>query len=242
MTDSLSSFTFKTIGVIQSPFKQKFGIPRQPGLTPSIKSSIVLEPEYACDEIVDQLLKSSHIWILFVFSACYEKDWSPKVRPPRLGGNKKVGVFASRSPFRPNPIGMSAVKLTGIRSQRGSLIIDVLSADLMHGTPVIDIKPYIPYSDKLPEATNQLAESLSLLSQPIFFSSQALQICEQLLLSGEGNLRIEIEQVLRCDPRPAYQKNTLRVYGLSLYHWNIRWQITPDRIDVLSIESSKATF
>ncbi|OUS23072.1 tRNA (N6-threonylcarbamoyladenosine(37)-N6)-methyltransferase TrmO ['Osedax' symbiont bacterium Rs2_46_30_T18] len=237
MTQTHSSFSFKTIGVVKSPFRQKFGIPRQPGLTPEIKSSIVLEPEYASDDIVDQLSLSSHIWILFVFSACYKKDWSAKVRPPRLGGNKKIGVFASRSPFRPNPIGMSAVKLTGIRKQPGSLIIDVLAADLLDGTPVIDIKPYIPYADKLTDASNQLAGSISLLSQPIFFSSQALQVCEQILLSGAENLRVEIEQVLRCDPRPAYQKDQQRIYGLSLYNLNIRWQISTERIDVLSIEN-----
>ncbi|EPJ49836.1 MAG: paral putative regulator [Osedax symbiont Rs2] len=238
MTQSLSSFSFKTIGVIKSPFQQKFGIPRQPGLTPEIKSSIVLEAEYSSDEIVDQLSLSSHIWILFVFSECYAKNWSPKVRPPRLGGNKKIGVFASRSPFRPNPIGMSAVKLIGTRKQRGSLIIDVLAADILDGTPVIDIKPYIPYCDKLPDASSQLAASISMLSQPIFFSSQALQVCEQLLCSGAENLRLEIEQVLRCDPRPAYQKDGQRIYGLSLYHWNIRWQIDTHRIDVLSIDPS----
>lgn len=230
-----NEFSFKTIGVIKSPFMEKFGIPRQPRLTPDIRSSIILTKEYTSLDIVDALEQSSHLWILFIFSDCIDQGWKNKIRPPRLGGNKKIGVFASRSPFRPNPIGMSAVKLLSIRYDQQRIIIDVLGADLMHGTPVIDIKPYIPYSDNINSATNTLAENFSPLEQPIFFSTQAQQACEQHIKNNNESLSIAIEQVLRCDPRPAYQKNQQREYGIALYQYNIRWQINNDRIDVISI-------
>ena len=231
-----NEFNFKTIGVVKSPFMEKFGIPRQPRLTPDIRSSIVLEKEYASIDIVDALEQSSHLLILFVFSECVNKGWKNKIRPPRLGGNKKIGVFASRSPFRPNPIGMSAVKLLAIKHRQHRVIIDVLGADLMNGTPVIDIKPYIPYSDSIHEASNTLAESFSPLEQPIFFSSQAQRICEQHIKANDESLSLAIEQILRCDPRPAYQQHQQREYGIALYTYNIRWQINNDRIDVINID------
>ncbi len=236
--DQIENFSIQSIGVMQSPFKQKFGIPRQPGLTPAVRSSIILHAKFSSDDIIDSLQTSSHIWIIFIFSECYDRGWKPKVRPPRLGGNKKIGVFASRSPFRPNPLGMSAVKLLSVNKRQGQIIIDVESADLMNGTPIIDIKPYIPYTDSISTASNDLAESFSPLQQPIFFSIQAQQVCEQYLLKHQQSLSTMIEQVLRCDPRPAYQASTCREYGISLFDLNIRWQIAMDRIDVISIGNS----
>lgn len=229
-------FSFTSIGVIQSPFSEKFGIPRQPRLTPSITSYIVLNKEHSHPDIVDALELSSHIWVLFVFNECYTKGWKPKVRPPRLGGNQKIGVFASRSPFRPNPIGISAVELANITYSPGKIHIQVKGADLLDGTPVLDIKPYIPYSDNIPEATNTIARSFKPLTQEIFFSSQAQQQCESHLQKTQESLSTLIEQVLRCDPRPAYQHAQEREYGIKLYQYNIRWQISDQRIDILSIE------
>lgn len=237
MREQISPYHFDRIGVIQSPFSEKFGIPRQPGLTTNMKSSIVLDREFCCPEIVDSLVLSSHIWLIFVFSECYQKGWKNKVRPPRLGGNQKVGVFATRAPFRPSPIGISAVKLDAIRHEKNQLTIDVTGADLLNNTPILDIKPYIPYSDSIVDASNQLAEHFTPLTQPIFFSAQAQQRCEHYLLESGESLSLIIEQVLRCDPRPAYHCDQSREYGVALYNLNIRWQIAEDRIDVLSIDS-----
>jgi tRNA-Thr(GGU) m(6)t(6)A37 methyltransferase TsaA len=229
------SYQFDTIGVIQTPFSEKFGIPRQPRLTPDVKSTVILHPQYSSLEAVDGLQEATHLWLIFVFSECYKKGWKNKVRPPRLGGNKKVGVFATRSPFRPNPIGMSAVKLESISQLNNQLIIEVSGADLLNNTPILDIKPYIPYSDNIENAQNQLADTFTPLEQPIFFSSQAQQACEIYRQEKSESLSLMIEQVLRCDPRPAYHCDNSREYGVSLYNFNIRWQITAQRIDVLTI-------
>ncbi len=235
MNSQQDDFSFNSIGVIHSPFSEKFGIPRQPRLTPSITSTIQLKKPFCDTDLVDQLSCSSHIWVIFVFSECYQAGWKAKVRPPRLGGNQKIGVFASRSPFRPNPIGISAVKLVSIEKSTDTLSIKIEGADLLHGTPVLDIKPYIPYSDKIDEASNQLAENFTPLSQPIFFSAQAQKQCESHLMCNHESLSEMIEQLLRCDPRPAYQRALSKEYGIKLYDYNIRWQITPQRIDILSI-------
>jgi tRNA-Thr(GGU) m(6)t(6)A37 methyltransferase TsaA len=235
MNSQPDDFSFSSIGVIRSPFSEKFGIPRQPRLTPSITTTIVLHKQFSDFDIVDQLSSTSHIWILFVFSECYQSGWKPKVRPPRLGGNQKIGVFASRSPFRPNPIGISAVELVSIEKTDQNISICIKGADLLNGTPILDIKPYIPYSDKIDEASNQLAESFIPLSQPIYFSSAAQKQCENHLLQTQQSLSEMIEQVLRCDPRPAYQHSLSKEYGIKLYDYNIRWQITPERIDIISI-------
>ncbi len=237
MNSQPDDFSFSSIGVIQSPFTEKFGIPRQPRLTQSITSRIVLHKPFCDLDIVDQLTNSSHIWVLFVFSECYQSGWKSKVRPPRLGGNQKIGVFASRSPFRPNPIGISAVELVSIDKSGDCLSICVKGADLLNGTPVLDIKPYIPYSDKIDEASNQLAESFTPLSHPIFFSASAQKQCETHLLRTKESLSNMIEEVLRCDPRPAYQRSQAKEYGIRLYDYNIRWQISADRIDVLHIDT-----
>ena len=236
MNSAPIDFSFSSIGVIHSPFTEKFGIPRQPRLTQSVTSSIVLHKPFCDLDIVDQLTSSSHIWVLFVFSECYQSGWKPKVRPPRLGGNQKIGVFASRSPFRPNPIGISAVELVSIEKNDDYLSICIKGADLLNGTPVLDIKPYIPYSDKIDQASNLLAESFTPLSQPIFFSASAQKQCETHLLQTQESLSNMIEEVLRCDPRPAYQRSQSKEYGIKLYDYNIRWHISDQRIDVLSID------
>jgi tRNA-Thr(GGU) m(6)t(6)A37 methyltransferase TsaA len=235
MPDLNESFTFQAIGVTRSPFMEKFGVPRQPGLTPDIKSSIILNKNYSANGIIDTIENASHIWLIFLFSQSYQKNWSPKIRPPRLGGNKKIGVLASRSPFRPNPIGISAVKLAGVTEREGRIKIDVLGADLIDNTPILDIKPYLPYSDCLTQAAHQTANSFTYLNQPLFFSTQAQDVCENYLLQHGEKISRSIEQILRCDPRPAYQKDIGREYGTALYNLNIRWKISPDRIDVISI-------
>jgi len=229
------NYSFTPIGVIHTPFTEKFGIPRQPRLTPYIKSKITFQSKYNSAAIIAGLEQASHLWIIFVFSECYNKGWKEKVRPPRLGGNEKLGVFATRSPFRPNPIGMSAVKIEAVIQTANMISIEVSGADLLDGTPILDIKPYIPYSDRIEEATHSLAQSFTLLDQPIFFSTNAQNACEQHLLATGEKLSLIIEQTLRCDPRPAYHKDPEREYGSSLFHWNIRWRINDQRIDILDV-------
>lgn len=156
-------YPMQPIGIIHSAFDQKFGIPRQPGLALSVSASIELLPPFASPEAVRGLEQASHIWLIFLFSATADQGWKPTVRPPRMGGNKRLGVFASRSPFRPNPIGLSPVELVAIRNEQGRILLDVRGADLLDGTPILDIKPYLPYSDALPEARFEVAERIETL-------------------------------------------------------------------------------
>ena len=148
----MKPFELNAVGVIESPYKQKFAIPRQPGLIPEATGYLVLEPDYSDEAIVRGIESFSHLWLVFVFHETAGKGWSPMVRPPRLGGNARKGVFATRATFRPNPVGLSVVKLEGVERKNGKLMLKLSGIDLLHGTPVIDIKPYLPYSDALPEA------------------------------------------------------------------------------------------
>ncbi|MBV0933449.1 tRNA (N6-threonylcarbamoyladenosine(37)-N6)-methyltransferase TrmO [Marinobacterium sp. A346] len=225
----------QAIGFIHSPFDEKFGIPRQPGLA-SIRASIELVPPFASADAVRGLEQCSHIWLVFIFSATADKGWSPTVRPPRLGGNQRLGVFATRSPFRPNPVGLSCVRLTGIRSEGERVWLDVEGADLLDGTPIVDIKPYLPYSDSLPEAEFGLASRIERLELPVLFSEEAETACRTAAVRLNQPLERQIREILLCDPRPAYKKGDgERVYGISLYGLNIRFRIDSQKIDVLSI-------
>ncbi len=224
------------IGYIHSPFDEKFGIPRQPGLA-SIRAEVELVPPYASADAVRGLEHCTHIWLVFLFSATADKGWSPTVRPPRLGGNQRLGVFATRSPFRPNPIGLSCVRLTGIRCEGDSVRLEIEGADLLDGTPILDIKPYLPYSDSLPDAEFALASKIERLQLPVVFRPEAERACAQLSRDLNQPLARQIGEILSCDPRPAYKKaDSERVYGISLYGQNIRFRIGDEQIDVLSIE------
>ena len=229
------------IGIIHSGYKEKFGIPRQPGLAKSMLSKLELYPDYATEEIVRGLEECSHIWLVFIFSACVGKGWHPTVRPPRLGGNKRLGVFATRSPFRPNPIGLSAVKLEKIETHKGKVSLLLSGADLLDQTPIIDIKPYIPYSDSISDAYCHFAEAFTPLSLPINFSDTANTQCAIAAKALGIDLRNELSEILSCDPRPAYQKASDREYGIQLYDYNIRWSIVENsHIQVISIEPISA--
>lgn len=229
-------YPMQAIGYIHSPFDEKFGIPRQPGLA-SIRAEIELVPPFANADAVRGLEQCTHIWLVFLFSATADKGWSPTVRPPRLGGNQRLGVFATRSPFRPNPIGLSCIRLTGIRQDGDSIRLDIEGADLLNGTPILDIKPYLPYSDSLPDADFGLASKIERLQLPVVFSPAAEQACRALARQLKQPLARQIAEILDCDPRPAYKKNdSERIYGISLYGHNIRFRITDSQIDVISIE------
>ncbi|RVU30366.1 tRNA (N6-threonylcarbamoyladenosine(37)-N6)-methyltransferase TrmO [Neptunomonas marina] len=221
------------IATIQSPFKEKFGIPRQPGLATSVTATVELLPPFNTPEAVKGLENYSHIWLLFIFSECVDKGWKASVRPPRLGGNEKMGVFATRSPFRPNNIGMSVVRLDQINTHAGTVSLTVSGADLLDGTPIVDIKPYVPYSDAITDANTTVATPVQLLELPVVFSAQAQAVLDK----HDATLQRTLCEVLRCDPRPAYQRDPKREYGLRYDHYNIRWSIREDCIEVLAIDS-----
>ncbi|MEH6625854.1 MAG: tRNA (N6-threonylcarbamoyladenosine(37)-N6)-methyltransferase TrmO [Motiliproteus sp.] len=227
--------TVENIGIVRSCFKEKFGIPRQPGLADAATAVVELTGAYADADTVRGLEQCSHLWILFLFSEHLDRKWTALVRPPRSGG-KKMGVFATRSTFRPNPIGMSAVKLDRVEIRDGVPLLHIRGADILDGTPVIDIKPYLPYSDSIASASNTYAPDGQQLDLPVNFSPQAIEILDA---STEGQqLKQLIEQVLRCDPRPTHQRGKAqeRSYGTLLECFNVRWQITDDEIRVLSLE------
>lgn len=202
-------------------------------------SEIQLVADANHPESVQDLMQYSHIWVLFLFHQNIEKGWKRLIRPPRLGGNKKIGVFASRSTFRPNNIGMSAVKLLDIKSENGQVTLLVEGLDLVDGTPVIDIKPYIPYSDSIPLASSEIAPAPPEASLNVELSPLATQFCQQRQ-NDYPNLRMLIEQVLAQDPRPAYKQHKVddKIYGIALYDLNIRWQIKDNVCLVESIEQA----
>ncbi len=238
----IESLNVQPVAVVRSAFKEKFGIPRQPGLANSIISTIELLPEFSSADAVRGLEQCSHIWLVFVFSECVDKGWSPLVRPPRLGGNKKLGVFATRSPFRPNPVGLSPVKLEAVRIEGNKVSLDVRGADLLDGTPILDIKPYLPYSDVISDAEFSVADQIKKLDLPVVYSDAAQEICNQYTLRTGENLDAQISEILSCDPRPAYKKkDTDRMYGVKLHNLDIRWKITDNQIYIESISYLNAS-
>ncbi|GHA59880.1 tRNA (N6-threonylcarbamoyladenosine(37)-N6)-methyltransferase TrmO [Photobacterium aphoticum] len=226
-------YQIEPIGVIRSPYKEKFAVPRQPGLVPSARSEIVLQGDANALEAVRGIEQFSHLWLLFLFDQNLEAGWRPTVRPPRLGGNERIGVFASRATFRPNGIGMSAVELIGVRQQDGNVIIELGGVDLVDGTPIIDIKPYIPYSDSLPQAQGGFAsEEPETLS--VHFTEQAERQFDGKQI---GRQRAVITEVLAQDPRPAYKKGKTddKEYAVHLFDYNVRFTVGEDGVTVLAL-------
>jgi tRNA-Thr(GGU) m(6)t(6)A37 methyltransferase TsaA len=232
----MTSFTFRPIGTIRSCFPEKFGIPRQPGLAPDASAVLEIHRSYQNHEAFRHLELFSHIWVLFVFHRCLRKEWKATVRPPRLGGNRRVGVFASRSGFRPNPIGQSAVELLTIEKSPGKISLHLKGVDLLDGTPVLDIKPYLPYADSLPQARHGFAPGPPPKAMAVRFSEQAAHTCRSLEAQSYPRLERLIVDLLALDPRPGYapEKNT---FGMRLWDLNIRFEIHDDHIEVTSIET-----
>lgn len=216
-------FRFAPIGVIHSCFREKFGIPRQPGLATAARATLELLPPYSQPAAVRGLEGFSHLWLVFVFHGVPTGRWRATVRPPRLGGNQRQGVFATRSNFRPNPIGLSAVKLDGIAVRQGQVVLHLAGVDLLDGTPVLDIKPYLPYADRILDATGGFASEAPETALEVEFSPAASGFCAGWL---EGDLRELICQILRQDPRPAYERTdpTPQRYGMKLYGLDVRWE------------------
>ena len=213
----------KIIAKIHTDFPTKFGIPRQSGLVDELKAKIIFEPEYRVSDAVRGLEDFSHIWLIWQFSEAVRDGWSPTVRPPRLGGNKRMGVFSTRAPFRPNAIGLSSVKLERVEITRDlGPVLHVSGADLMDGTPIFDIKPYLPYVDSHPEATGGFAQPLTSYELNVDFP-------EELLERVATAKREALIAILKQDPRPAYQKDPDRVYGFPFAGQEIKFTVDDER-------------
>lgn len=218
----------KVIAHIRSDFPTKFGIPHQSGRIEKLKAEIVFEPEYRNPEAFRGLEEYTHIWLIWEFSKAVRKDWSPTVRPPRLGGNVRKGVFATRSPFRPNPIGLSSVKLDGVEFTSLGPVIHVSGADLMDGTPIYDIKPYLAYVDSHPEASGGFTDRIVDHKLKVDFP-------EDLLERIPKEKREALLAVLANDPRPGYQKDPQRVYGMEFDRWDVRFQVQDESLKVVDV-------
>ncbi|MEQ3515049.1 tRNA (N6-threonylcarbamoyladenosine(37)-N6)-methyltransferase TrmO [Pseudoalteromonas sp. BZB3] len=233
----MENYQIEPVGFIQSPYKQKFAIPRQPRLVPEAKAKLIFSKEFSREEFVRGIEEFTHLWLLFRFHETADKGYSALVRPPRLGGNEKKGVFATRATFRPNGIGMSAVKLEGVEYKNGQLALLLSGIDLLDGTPIIDIKPYLPYSDAMPEASAGFADTRPETLMTVEFSKKATEF---LAKQSDKSLPEFIANVLKQDPRPAYkkQKTGTQTYGMNLYHYNIRWQVDGEHnlVTEISIE------
>ena len=217
------------IAKMRSDFASKFGIPRQSGLVEELRSTIVFEPGYRDPECLRGIEDFSHLWIIWQFSQALEQGWSPTVRPPRLGGNTRIGVYATRSPFRPNHMGLSCVKLLGVEhTQQHGTVLHVGGADLMDGTPIFDIKPYIPYSDSHPEASGGFTDHAGEFLLNVNFP-------EELLSKLPKNKQAAAIGVLTHDPRPSYQRNPDRIYGLNFAGFDIRFQVKESVLTVLEV-------
>lgn len=226
----MNNRNIKVIATVNTDFPSKFGIPRQSGLVPSLKSEIVFEPEYRNDSALKGLEGYSHLWLIWEFSESVKEDWSPTVRPPRLGGNKRMGVFATRSPFRPNPIGLSCVKLEEIKhtENKGTVLI-VSGADLLDKTPIYDIKPYIPYADCRPEASGGFSEE-------VFGDKLEVVIPDEYLEVMPEEKREALKAVLASDPRPAYQNDEIREYGFDFASFAVKFTVKDDVLTVKYIK------
>lgn len=228
-------FALNVIGTIRSPYKQKFAIPRQPGLVPEAKAQLIFSEAYNSEPFIRGIEEFSHLWLVFVFHETADKGWSPMVRPPRLGGNTRKGVFATRATFRPNPIGLSVVQLEGVRCINKQWQLDLAGIDLLDGTPILDIKPYLPYSDAIPNASASFADSAPETAMTVSFSTEAEQFCQNQRQWPE--LKTLIEKVLKQDPRPPYKKKQTgeQSYGMTLYTLNIQWKVTGEHHYVYAI-------
>lgn len=224
----MEDFLIKPIGYIQNDYKEKFGIPRQSGLTDNVISKIVFEDKFNEKEYFKGIEQFSHIWLLWLFSETIGKDVTPTVRPPKLGGNERMGVFATRSPFRPNNIGLSSVKIVKIDYEENKIAIYVSGADIMNGTPIIDIKPYLPYTDSHPEATNGFAldDKNGLLE---------VKCSDKILSKMPFDLVDGLFETLKHDPRPSYQNDSERIYGMSFGDMQVKFIVNEKVLEIIDI-------
>lgn len=231
-----STLSLHPVGILHSPYKEKFAVPRQPGLVPSARARLELLPPCNDAQTLRGIEQFSHLWLIFQFHECAEQGWHPTVRPPRLGGNERVGVFASRSPFRPNGLGLSVVQLLGVHQQGSRLWLELAGIDLVDGTPILDIKPYVPYADSHPQACGGFAPEPP-SQMPVEFSAQAEE-CIRHAQARYPELRSFIAEVLAQDPRPAYRQQAQdeREYGVHLYEFNVRWRVQDGVNQVIALD------
>ena len=228
----MENVTIQVIARMHSDFATKFGIPRQSGLVEELRSTIVFEPEFRNPDTLRGIEDFSHLWIIWQFSEAVRTEWSPTVRPPRLGGNTRLGVFATRSPFRPNSLGLSSVKLLGVeKTEKYGTVLHVGGADLMDGTPIFDIKPYIPYGDSHPEATGGFTDTADDFLLTVNFPASLLNILPE-------SKREAAIGVLSHDPRPSYQRKPGRVYGLTFAGFDIRFTVEDSTLTVTEVNKT----
>lgn len=219
----------KHIAHISSDFPTKFGIPRQSGLVDELRSTVIFEPEFRNADALRGIEGFSHLWLIWEFSESVGKPWSPTVRPPRLGGNARLGVFATRSPFRPNPVGLSCVRLLGVEQTKDGPVLQIAGADLMDGTPIYDIKPYIPYADCHPDALGGFTTQADDFLLTVDFPAELLQKIPE-------NRREALLAVLSHDPRPSYQSDPNRIYGMEFAGFDIRFQVKEKNLCVTEVK------
>ena len=225
----MDDVTIQVIARMRSDFATKFGIPRQSGLVEQLRSTIVFEPEFRNPDALRGIEDFSHLWIIWQFSEAVRQDWSPTVRPPRLGGNTRMGVFATRSPFRPNNLGLSSVTLLGVEhTTEFGTVLHVGGADLMDGTPIFDIKPYIAYGDSHPEATGGFTDAAGDFLLQVVFPPELLEKLPEAKQEAAVG-------VLSHDPRPSYQRKPDRVYGLTFAGFDIRFKVIGDVLTVVDV-------
>lgn len=225
----MKGINIRIIARMRSDFPTKFGIPRQSGLVEELRSTIIFEPEYRNPDALRGIEEYSHLWLIWQFSEAIRKDWSPTVRPPRLGGNTRMGVFATRSPFRPNSLGLSSVKFIGLdETAEYGTVIHVAGADLMDGTPIFDIKPYIPYGDCHPDATGGFTDNVDDFLLKVDFPNS-------VLIKIPENKRQALTGILSHDPRPSYQKQPDRIYGLTFAGFDIRFTVRDNTLTVIDV-------
>lgn len=223
-------YQIKVIARMHSLFPTKFGIPRQSGLVEQLHSLVVFEPEYRDPQALRGIEEFSHLWLIWQFSQAVREGWSPTVRPPRLGGNRRMGVFATRSPFRPNALGLSSVRLDRVELDPAlGPVLHVSGADLMDGTPIFDIKPYLPYTDSHPQAAGGFTDGLA-------HAPLTVECSPALLEHIPADSREGLLGVLAGDPRPRYQEDPQRVYGLSFAGRNVKFTVDGDRLTVIAVE------
>ena len=223
----MEQHSIKVIAWIRSDFRTKFGVPRQSGLVEALRAEIVFEPEFRNPDALRGIEGFSHLWLVWQFSATVREDWSPTVRPPRLGGNVRMGVFATRSPFRPNPIGLSCVRLEGVEQRAEGPVLIVSGADLMDGTPIYDIKPYLPYADCKADAAGGFA--------PQRAEELAVEFPPELLARVPEDKRAALTGVLAQDPRPHYQSDPARIYGMSFAGMEVRFHVADGVLTVVEL-------
>lgn len=233
-TATIASLTLQPVGVIRSPFKEKFGIPRQPGLLSDVPALLELLPPYDEPDCVRGLDGFSHLWLIFQFHAVPAGQWHPLVRPPRLGGNARMGVFASRSTHRPNPLGLSVVRLERVETGQG-VFLHIRGADLLDNTPVFDIKPYLPYADSVQGASAAYADAAPAVVLEVAFSDAARAECERYKAQSGIDIAQLIHRMLELDPRPAYHGDKPRQYGFRLADYDVQWVVQGRCAEVLAL-------